>query len=934
MNKSAIFLNRYFRIRSAALTALALAFGFAQSTEAQVIASGNSGDEVPVISYSAPRSKVIAELKIVGNKSYDETVVRNVSGLRVGQRIDVPGEETTQAVKNYLRNSLFTDVSLVADKIEGDSIWISIHITERPRLSRLEINGTTKSEAKDLREGKLLALQEGTHITPNIIDRAKIEIKRFYDEKGFNDAGVEATTIDDPNRPGYVVLILDVEKNAKTRIANINFFGNHNVSDFQLRKAMKKTNELFSLSKHPWNSFLEIFSTKNFVDKEYKTDLKNLIDKYHEEGFRDAEVLSDTIYRVDDKRINIDIHLYEGQRYYIKDINFVGNTKYATSDLEKLLGIRAGDVYDQKKLQDRLSVDEDAVSNLYANNGYLFAYMIPVETEVKGDSVALDIRINEGKPATINKVTINGNDVLYEEVVRRELYTKPGMLYNKEYIMNSMRLIANTGHFDQEKIIPDIVPNEKNGTVDIAWNLVPKSNDQVQLSIGWSATGLVGMAGVTFNNFSMRNLFNPKTYQGYIPIPRGDGQTLSLNAQTNAKYYQNYSITFTDPWFGRKRPNYFSVQAYYSRQTDINRNFYNAQMQDLSYYNPYGYGYGYGYGGYPYGYGGYPYGYGGYGYGGYGYGYDAYGMQAYSEQLSSLYESAFDPDKTLDILGASISYGKRLSWPDDRFQFSVSLGYQMYRMKNWNMYYYNFGMENGTAHDINLSVTLSRSSIDNPIYTRRGSEFTLNAKSTLPYSLWDGIDYSDPNLSDQERNKFIEYYQLSGKGRFFIPLMDPTTTQRTPVLMGNFEAGIIGSFDPFKRSPFGTYYMGGDGMSSYIGYMNQMVGLRGYRNGSIAGASGQGAYTYAKAFMELRYPVLFEGQTTIWVLGFVEAGNAWYNVKDFNPFQLKRSAGLGVRIMLPMVGLMGIDWGYGFDAPDGTSQIGGSNVHFVLGQQF
>lgn len=898
----------------------------------QVIASSEMGDSSPVVSYSAPRSLVIAGIEVIGNKSYDETVVRNVSGLKIGERIEIPGDRTTQAVKNYLRNGLFTDVSLVADRIKGDSIWMSIHITERPRLSRLDINGTTKSEAKDLREGKLLSLQEGTHITPNIIDRAKIEVKRFFDGKGFSEAAVEASMIEDKARPGYVVLVLDVRKNAKTKIANIHFFGNHNVSGFQLRRAMKKTNEHFSLTKHPWNSFLEIFSTKNFVEKEYKEDLKNILEKYHEGGFRDAEILSDTIYRVNDKQINIDIHISEGKRYYIKDIKFVGNTKYATADLERLLGIKPGDVYDQKKLKDRLTTEEDAVSNLYANNGYLFAYMIPVETEIKGDSVSLDIRINEGKPATINKVTISGNDALYEEVVRRELYTKPGMLYNKEYIMNSMRLIANTGHFDQEKIIPDIVPNEKSGTVDIAWNLVPKSNDQVQLSVGWSATGLVGMAGVTFNNFSMRNLFKPETYQGYIPIPRGDGQTLSLNAQTNARYYQNYSITFTDPWFGRKRPNYFSIQAYYSRQTDINRNFYNAQRQDMPLYSPYGYGYGYGYGSpYGYGYGGY----GGYGYGGYGYGgYDMYGMQAYQEQMSSLYESAFDPDKTLDIVGASVSYGKRLSWPDDHFQFSVSLGYQMYRMKNWNMYYYNFGMENGTAHDINLSLSLSRSSIDNPIYTRRGSEFSLNAKTTLPYSLWDGIDYSDPELPDQVRNKFIEYYQLSGKGRFFLSLMDPTTTQRTPVLMANVEGGIIGAFNPNKRSPFGTYYMGGDGMSSYIGYMNQMIGLRGYRNGSIAGASGRGAYTYAKAFMELRYPVIFEGQATIWVLGFMEAGNAWYNVKDFNPFQLKRSAGLGVRIMLPMVGLMGIDWGYGFDAPNGTSQIGGSNVHFVLGQQF
>lgn len=896
--------------------------------------------DVPVISYSAPQQKYIANIRIVGNKSYDEEVVRNVSGLRIGQRVTIPGDEITQAVRNYLRNGLFTDVRVDADRIVGDSVWLTISLSERPRLSELIINGVKKSESDDLKTGKLMALQQGTHITPNILDRSKIEIKRFFDEKGFSTASVTATSQEDPQRPGYVRVIFDVKKNTKTKVKHINFYGNEQVSDFKLRKAMKKTNERFDLSRHPWNSFLEIFSQKKFVEKEYKEDLKNVLSLYHQEGFRDAEILKDTIYVNDEKHINIDLHLHEGDRYYIKDIHFVGNTKYATDDLKRLLGIQPGDVYDQKKLQDRLQVDEDALSNLYSNNGYLFAYMIPVETEVKGDSVSLDIRISEGKPATINKVTIRGNDQLYEEVVRRELYTKPGMLFNRDYVMRSMRMIAQMGHFDQEKIVPNIVPNEQNGTVDIEWKLEPKSNDQVELSIGWSQTGLVGMAGLKFSNFSMRNLFNPKSYKGFLP--RGDGQTLSLRAQTNARYYQSYSIQFTDPWFGRKRPNYFSVSAYYSRQTDINRRFYNSQLQNLPQYGYGGYGYPYGYGyGSPYGYGGYgsPYGYGGYGYGGYGYGgygYGGYGGYGgyYGEQLSSIYESAYDPDKTLDIIGASIAYGKRLTWPDDNFQISASLNYQLYRMKNWSMIYYSFGMENGVANDINLNLTLTRSSVDNPIYTRRGSEFSISAKSTLPYSLFDKKDYSDPEMPDSERYKFIEYYQLSGKGQMFIPLMDPVNTQRTPVLMASVESGVIGSYNAHKRSPFGTYYMGGDGMSSYIGYLNQMVGLRGYKNGSIAGASGQGAYAYAKAFMELRYPVLFEGQTTIWLLGFLEAGNAWDQIRDYNTFQLKRSAGLGVRIMLPMVGLMGIDWGYGFDAPDGTNTIGGSNIHFVLGQQF
>lgn len=886
-------------------------------------------DQTPVISYTRPVEKVIAGIELIGNKSYEEQVVINISGLKVGQKITIPSEEITRAVKNYLKNGLFSEVGITASKIEGDSVWLTISIAEHPRLSSLSINGVKKSESDDLKKGKLLALQQGTQVTPNIIDRSKIEIKRFFDEKGFSQAAIESVITPDPNREGYVNLDFNIQKNTKTKVEQINFYGNEKLSDNELRKAMKKTNERFDLGKRFLSSFLEIFSQKKFLEADYKADLKNIIDLYHEYGYRDVEILKDTIYRHDDKRIAIDIHLNEGERYYIKDINFVGNTKYSSSDLERLLDLKKGDVYDQKKLNDRMVVDEDAISNVYSNNGYLFINMFPVETEVKGDSVSLDIRIHEGKPATINKVTITGNEHVYEEVVRREIYTKPGMLFNRQYVIRTMEQINNMGHFDQEKIAPEIIPNEDSGTVDIAWNLVPKSNDQVELSIGWSQSGLILMAGLKFSNFSMRNLLNPSSYKGFLP--RGDGQTLSLRAQTNARYYQSYSVQFMDPWFGRKRPNMLSISAYYSRQTDINRRYFNNQMSTLQTVNPYGYN--------PYGYGSYgysPYGYSPYGYspyGGYGsYGYN-YGML--QEQYQALYESAYDPDKTLDMLGLSFAYGKRLTWPDDRFQFQAAINYTMYRMKNWSSYYYNFGMENGTANDINLSLTLSRSSIDNPIFTRTGSDFSLNLSSTLPYSLFDGIDYSDSNISQAVRNRFIEYYKVKGKGQVFIPLLDPTTYKRTPVLMFSAETGVIGNYNQYKRSPFGTYYMGGDGMSGYYGgYLNEMIALRGYKNGSISGATGRGAYAYSKFFMELRYPVISENSTMIWIHAFAEAGNAWERIQDMNPFQLKRSAGVGVRFILPMLGLMGIDWGYGFDAPDGSTTRGGSNIHFVLGQQF
>lgn len=588
--------------------------------------------------------------------------------------------------------------------------------------------------------------------------------------------------------------------------------------------------------------------------------------------------------------------------------------------------MKPGDVYNQKKLEDRLHADEDALSNIYANNGYLFSYMYPVETEIKGDSVTLDIRISEGKPATINKIIISGNNRLYENVIRRELYTKPGMLFNKDYIINSLRLINNLGHFDGEKNRPVPISHEESGTVDIKYELVPKSNDQIEFSMGYGQTGLIGSVGLKFSNFSIRNLFRRDMYHNFLPT--GDGQTLSLRGQTNGRYYQSYSLQFSDPWFGGKRPNLFSLSLWYSRYTGINDRFYHSQTQGL--YNAYGGMYG----GYPgaYGYSGYGSPYGGFGYPSYGGMYGGY--PGYGIDYSAIYESAYDPDKVLDMLGGSLTLGKRLNWPDNYFQIQGGVNYTLYKLKNWSSPLFSFGMDNGYSNDINLSLTLARSSIDNPIYTRRGSSHTISVSATPPYSLFDKIDYSDPKLSPQLRNRFIEYYKIKYKGQSFLPLIDERRYKRTPVLMARAEAGFIGSYNRFKQSPFGTFYMGGDGMTGYSSYLNETIALRGYKNGSIAGGAGRGAYSYARMMLELRYPLLFENSTQIWILGFLEAGNAWGRNINFNPFDLKRSAGVGVRILVPMLGLMGLDWGYGFDRPDGSSQKGGSNLHFVIGQEF
>ena len=884
---------------------LGFAFGaFAQETDTTKV---EEPAEVPVISYSSPPKKYkIADIKVTGIKNYDDFVLIGFSGLSVGDEVTIPepGGAITDAVKRFWKHGLFSDVKILATKIEGDQVWLEIQLKQRPRISEVNYHGIKKGEREDL-EARL-GLRKGYQVTPNLIDRATTLIKKFFDGKGFKNVDVEIFQKDDIAHEGEVIVDININKNEKTKIHKIHFEGNSALTDRDLKKAMKKTNEKFSLFNDWKSSILEAFSTKKFTTEEYENDKKHIIEKYNEKGYRDAVLVEDSVVNYNDKRVDIFLKVEEGDKYYLKDINFVGNTKYPTEQLLYILGMKPGDVYNQKKLNERLTTDEDAVSNLYYNNGYIFFGADPVEVDVENDSISLEVRIQEGPQATINRVIINGNDRLYEDIVRRELRTKPGMLFSRDDLMRSTREIAQMGHFDPENLVPQPIPDPDNGTVDIQYNLVSKANDQIEFSAGWGQTGVIGKLSLKFTNFSMKNLLNPSTYKGIIP--QGEGQTLTLSGQTTGRYYQAYSISFMDPWFGGKRPNTLSVSAYFSKQTDISSNY----LSNNSYgYNPY-----YGYGGYPY-YGGY----GGYGYG-YGYGYGNYGN----------YELAYDPDKSIMMFGLSAGYGKRLNWPDDYFQFMATLNYQLYMMKDWDYFLVN----NGNCHNINLELNLQRNSIDNPLYTRKGSQFMFSVAATPPWSLWDGKDYK--NMSDQDEAKFrmIEYHKWKFKAKIFSPLA-PLTVKRTPVLMTRVEYGFLGSYNKYKKSPFETFYMGGDGMSGYSStYATETIGLRGYENGSIAGNGGYNSYGYAysRLSMELRYPFLLEPSSTIYGLVFVEAGNAWRDLKDFNPFQLKRSAGVGVRIFLPMIGLMGIDWAYGFDRPDGYDQRGGSNFHFIIGQEF
>ncbi|MDR1436576.1 MAG: outer membrane protein assembly factor BamA [Candidatus Symbiothrix sp.] len=865
----------------------------AQDIQQEVLQNVEKTDSVPVISYSLTNSKkyAIAGITVSGvdNYGYEDYVLIGISGLSTGDKVSVPGEEITSAIKLFWKHGLFSDVKILATKQTQDSVWLNIALKPNPVISTINMAGVKKGEREDL--DKKIGIVKGSQLTPNLINRAGKRIKEYFDEKGFSNARVRILQKDDMTNEGRVILDITVDKQEKTKINNIFISGNENLSDYALKIAMKKTNEGFNLKKGFKLSFRKMFSTKKFVKEEYENDLNNILLKYNEKGYRDATILSDSVEYVNEKRVNVYIRLAEGNQYFIRDIKWVGNTKYPSDDLSYFLNMKPGNVYNQKKLNERLSTDEDAVSSIYYNNGYIFAGMDPVETYVQNDSVDIEIRIIEGPQATINRVVINGNDRLYEDIIRRELMTKPGQLFSKEVLMNSAREIAQMGHFDPENMDIKPIPNEETGTVDINYNLTSKANDQVEFSAGWGQTGLIGRLSFKFTNFSVNNLLHPSTYKGIIP--QGEGQTLTVSGQTNGRYYQSYSISFMDPWFGGKRPNTFSLGAYYMIQTGVDSRSYS------NYYNNY-------YGSYYGGYGGY---------GDYGGGYVDY---------------AYDENQYLKLFGLSAGYGKRLTWPDNYFSFMAELSYQKYWLNNWNY----FIIQNGNCNNISLGLTLSRTSTGSPLYPRSGSQFSASVNFTPPYSLLDGVDYASLSDTDPKKNQWIEYHKWKFKGKIFIPLLNPETTKRTPVIMSRVEYGFVGAYNKNKRSPFETFYVGGDGMNSYSSmYATETIGLRGYENGSLTPYGSEG-YAYSRLSLELRYPFMFEQSATIYGLIFAEAGNAWNSIGAFNPFDLKRSAGVGARIFLPMIGLMGIDWAYGFDRATPSSNVSGSQLHFILGQEF
>ena len=851
----------------------------------------------PDISYAGtPRQLEIGGLAVKGVEGYEDYVLTGLSGLSVGQMISLPGTEITEAVKRYWKHGLFSKVAITADSIVGQKVYLCIHLATRPRVSTINYNGLKKSERDDM-ESKL-GIMRGAQITPNMIDRAKILAKKYFDDKGYKNAEIDIVQRDDVTGKNQVILDVNIDKKAKMKVRQIIFEGNEQLTDGKIKGNLIKKGAFGKINEA--GKLKNFFKSKKFTPERYDEAKKALIDKYNELGYRDAVIVEDSVWTIDDKHVNVFVKLEEGQKYYLRNITWVGNTVVTSDYLSAVLGMKKGDVYNQKQMKKRLSEDDDAVGNYYWNNGYLFYNLDPVEVNIVGDSIDLEMRIQEGTQAHISHVRIYGNDRIYEEVVRRELRTKPGDLFSKDALQRSARDIASMGFFDPEKVNPDIKPNYEDGTVDINWELEQKSNDQLEFSLGWGQTGIIGRVGIKLNNFSMRNLFGKnKMHRGIMPI--GDGEQLSLSLQSNGSYYSSISTGYSTGWFGGKRPNSFSISAFYSKQSDISSTYRNSAWMN-NYYNYYG-------------------------------GYGSYNSSYYD------YTSMMDDSKYIKLFGASIGWGKRLRWPDDYFQLSMQLSYTRYMLRDWSY----FIISNGNCNNINLGITLSRTSTDNQLFPRRGSEFMASVTLTPPWSVFDNKNYGALattetyntdidryNAELQDKYRWIEYHKWKFKTRSYTAL---TNGQKCFVLMTRVELGLLGAYNADKRSPFETFYVGGDGMSGYSsGYAEETIGLRGYENGSLTPYRAEG-YAYDRFTLELRYPFML-GNTTIYGLGFLEGGNAWNETKNFNPFDLKRSAGLGVRIFLPMVGLMGIDWAYGFDKAYTGSSKGGSQFHFILGQEF
>ncbi len=803
--------------------------------------------EIPdVVDYSYPKEYTIADITVSGVEFLQKEVLISLSGLKKGAAITIPGEDITKVIEKFWSQGLFSDVEITATKIEKGQIWLDIFLKERPRMSGITIDGVSRSESQDLMEK--LNLRNGSQVTDDVLNNIRRIIRGHFIEKGFLNSEVQIRQDLDTIRVNMVRLEVNVDKNERVKIDDIVFHGNVAFPDKRLRRVMKNTKK----------QNLNIFKSSKLVKDEYEEDKEKLVSFYNEVGYRDAKILSDSLVILSDKRVLLHINLEEGSKYYFGNVSWIGNTIYPSEVLSAKLGIEKGDIFDQTILDNRLQIDEDAVNSLYLDNGYLFFAIDPVEKSIENDTIDFEMRIYEGKQARINRVIVEGNTKTNEHVVRREIRTNPGDLFSKQDIIRSVRELAQLGHFDPEQIEPEPIPNQSDGTVDLKYKLVEKANDQLEISGGWGMGMLVGTIGLRFSNFSIRNFLK---WNMWRPVPSGDGQTLSVRAQSNGRYYQAYNLSFVEPWFGGKRPNSFSVS------------FYHTIMNN-----------------------------------------------AYS------FFSTSESDQYLKISGASVGLGRRLSWPDDFFTLYNDVSFQRYRLQDWTGY---FLFTDGISNNLSFTTNFGRNSIDAPIYPRRGSSFSLSLQVTPPYSLISGQDFT--NATDQEKYRWIEYHKWKFKADWYLSLAGNL------VLYTRAHFGYLGYYnEDIGPSPFEGFDLGGDGLTGYNLYGRETIALRGYENSSLTPVinGNKSGNIYNKYTVELRYPFSLNPSATVFGIAFLEAGNAWFSMDEFNPFLIKRSAGVGLRAFLPMFGLLGIDWGYGFDEIPGRPDANRGQFHFTIGQQF
>lgn len=802
-----------------------------------------------VVDYTKPAEYTIGGITVSGVQFLDNNIVVMLSGLSVGQQIRIPGDQITAAIKNLWNQGMFENIEISLTHVQGDHVFLNINLSEQPKLAKFNISGAKKTEADEIREK--MGLVAGDAVNENVILRTKNRVNKYFIDKGFLNVSTKITRETDTSSTNKVVLLINIDKGEKVKILNINITGNKDIDSKKLKSKLKETKE---------KKFYRFWKPSKYIKTDFEEDLQKLVQYYNAEGYRDARIVVDSVVNLNKKFINLNIDLIEGNKYFIGNINWVGNTKYPIKTLNDVLGIKRGDVYNQELLETRLFMDMENgdIQSLYMNMGYLFSSVTPIESQVRGDTIDLEIRIYEGKQARIKRITVKGNTKTHDHVVLREIRTKPGQLFNRADIIRTQRELSQLGYFNAETLGVNPKPNPMDGTVDIEYTVEETSSDQIEMSVGWGLGRIIGTVGVSFNNFSTKNFFKKETWN---PIPAGDGQKLSLRMQSNGTYFQSYSASFTEPWLGGKKPNALSVSAYRSVNTN--------------------------------------------------------GLLVGDADRSAMI-----------ISGVSVGLGQRLRWPDDYFSFYQSIGFQNYFLDNWAGI---FTFADGNSNNISYTAALSRNSINKPIYPTSGSEVNLSLQLTPPYSLLNGKDYSQ--MSDAEKFNWLEYYKWKLNFSFYTGLGKSKVAQDL-VLHTRAKFGFLGAYNSqIGESPFERFYLGGDGLSGFSLDGRELIGMRGYGNNALTPRNTEGyigGTIFTKYSLELRYPISKNPMASVFFMGFVEAGNAWNSMKNFNPFDVHRSAGVGARIYLPMFGLLGLDWGYGFDPIPGYPSESGSQFHFSI----